>query len=167
MTDSIREGDSLSSYVRDISHELYYRTEQALRERGVTNQQARVLAVIYKEAAAGREPTRRDLEHLMHLRGPTITVLVNSLERGDYLTRRIRRSDGRIRALILTPKGEALVKEVREVFSIMESELLEALTEGERQTMMNLLAKLSASIPDHPERRLALLKENAKEADDE
>ncbi|MEO3944707.1 MarR family transcriptional regulator [Gorillibacterium sp. CAU 1737] len=50
----------------------------------------------------------KELAELLHRTQPTVTVLVNKLEKLGYVVRSKSREDSRITLVSLTPKGEAL-----------------------------------------------------------
>lgn len=125
-----------------ISHILYYMSDQRLKQLGITYQQGRLLGLIYDNIKARHIISRRYLEEIMDLRGPTITSLLRGLEEKEYVIKTISKEDKRAMELIITPKGEKLVSDIREVFNSMEEKLLQGMTKEEIQTLKTLLFKV-------------------------
>lgn len=144
--------ESLGYYVRSISHELYYMGDQTLKSLEITNQQGRLLSVIYDSINDGTEISRRILEDIMHLKGPSVTSILRGLEDKGYITRTTRKDDARAMVLSVTNKGEKLVKEVRSVFFNIEQALQCGLTQEEKETLIQLLAKVCHNLPEESKR---------------
>ena len=96
---------------------LYYMNDKKLKEMDVTNQQGRLLEIIYDNILAGHAITRHFLEEVMDLRGPTITSLLNGLEKKEYIIRTVSNEDHRAMKLIITPKGEKVLEDIRKIFN--------------------------------------------------
>jgi DNA-binding MarR family transcriptional regulator len=72
----------------------------------------------------------------------TITGLVDSLERDELVTRTPDPADRRMLAVRLTPKGERVLFEVLPKHFRRMAWLLEPLSNDERRTMVDLMAKI-------------------------
>ncbi|MGC4017913.1 MAG: MarR family winged helix-turn-helix transcriptional regulator [Muricomes sp.] len=131
-----------SSCFGSISHILYYMSDQRLKQLGITHQQGRLLGFIYDNIKAHHEISRHYLEETMDLRGPTVTSLLKCLEEKDYVIRTVSKEDRRAMELIITPKGEKLISDIKEVFNSMEDKILEGMTVEETQTLKALLFKV-------------------------
>lgn len=144
--------ESLGYYIRNISHELYYMGDQTLKSLEITNQQGRLLSIIYDSINDGTEISRRFLEDVMHLKGPSVTSILRGLEEKGYIIRTTRKDDGRAMVLSVTDKGKKLVKEVRSVFNETERTLQCGLSEEEKHTLIELLAKVCNGLPEESKR---------------
>ena len=78
----------------------------------------------------------------MDLRGPTITSLLNGLEKKEYIIRTVSNEDHRAMKLIITPKGEKVLDDIRKIFNSMQEKLLKGMTDEEIQTLKKLLFKV-------------------------
>lgn len=125
-----------------ISHIIHYRGGQQLKKLGITSQQGRLLWLIYDSIQAEHVINRQYLEKIMDLRGPTVTSLLNGLEKKGYILRTVRKEDHRAMQLIITPAGEAMVHNIKEIFDRMDARLLRGMTDVEIQTLRRLLFKV-------------------------
>lgn len=73
---------------------------------------------------------------------PNLAPVLERLETRDLLSRQRSQRDGRIQLLSLTAKGLALCVRAEEQALHIEVQAASALTDGERQTLLNLLRKL-------------------------
>ena len=120
--------ENFDSFFCSIYHILYYMNDKKLKDMGVTNQQGRLLEIIYDNILAGHTITRHFLEEVMDLRGPTITSLLNGLEKKEYIIRTVSNEDHRAMKLIITPKGEKVLDDIRKIFNGMQDKLLKAVS---------------------------------------
>ena len=134
--------ENFDSFFCSIYHILYYMNDKKLKDMGVTNQQGRLLEIIYDNILAGHTITRHFLEEVMDLRGPTITSLLNGLEKKEYIIRTVNDEDHRAMKLIITPKGEKVLDDIRKIFNSMQEKLLKGMTDEEIQTLKKLLFKV-------------------------
>jgi MarR family transcriptional repressor of mepA len=140
--------NSLSYYVRSIFHGLYYMSDQKLKSYGITNQQGHLLGIIYDNIQLGHTISRRFLEELMHLRGPSVTNLLNCLEEKGYISRSVSKTDGRAMQLLVTSKGQQLIKDIRNIFLETELKLQTGMTEEEKDMLKKLLLRVYHNLPE-------------------
>ncbi|MEW5785942.1 MAG: MarR family transcriptional regulator [Bacillota bacterium] len=75
---------------------------------------------------------------------PTVTQLVNGLEKNGYVERTIDADDRRVVRVSLTDKGEAVLKEVAAVFFSLFQELANHLGEEKSRELAALLSEVFA-----------------------
>ena len=139
---------SLGYYIFSISHGLYYMNDEKLKNLGITNQQGRLLEVIYDNIQAGKEINRKFCEDVMHLRGPSITSLLNELEKKGYIFRTQQKKDNRFKVLTITKEGEELISKIRNIFTEAEQQLQKTMTQKEKEVLNKLLSKIYQNLPD-------------------
>jgi MarR family transcriptional regulator, organic hydroperoxide resistance regulator len=104
---SLPRGSSVLEFLRllwAIDHALQQHSRRMTRELGVTGVQRLAIRVL------GRYPelTLGQLAGLLHLHPSTVTGIVQRLQRGGFVLRRIDRSDRRRSRLLLTARGRAI-----------------------------------------------------------
>ncbi|HEY5676534.1 MAG TPA: MarR family winged helix-turn-helix transcriptional regulator [Myxococcales bacterium] len=104
---SLPRGSSVLEFLRllwAIDHGLQQHSRRMTRNLGVTGVQRLAIRVL------GRYPklTPGQLAELLHLHPSTVTGIVQRLQRGGFVLRRIDRSDRRRSRLALTAKGRAI-----------------------------------------------------------
>ena len=87
-----------------IDHALQQHSRRMTRELGVTGVQRLAIRVV------GRYPdlTPGQLAAVLHLHPSTVTGIVQRLQRGGFVLRRIDRADRRRSRLLLTARGRAI-----------------------------------------------------------
>lgn len=80
-----------------------------------------------------------DISSSMRVAPPSITQLINNLEAGGYVERRMDKSDRRAVRVKLTKKGEEVVGKATEVFSQTINGLIEYLGEEKSKELIDIM----------------------------
>lgn len=134
------------SYIQSIALSLRYINDQRLEEYDITNQQARLLGGLCRSIYDGVNINRKFLEDMMQLKGPSVTSLLNGLEKKGFIIRYTSKDDGRAMDIKVTEKGEQLLDMIRGVFDSTERKLLSGMTVAEQEQFMSLLHKAHDSL---------------------
>jgi DNA-binding MarR family transcriptional regulator len=102
------------------------------------------LTAISTMAALDRTGPRRttELAALQGVAQPSMTSLINTLEKAGYVERRADPSDGRAALVALTASGEQTLRERRAAGTESVAELVDRLTDDERAELTRLLPLL-------------------------
>jgi len=115
---------------------------RALATRGIHPGQAFCLRVV----AANDGVTQRDLAGSLHLARPTVTKMVQALERSGAVERRPDPDDRRLTRVYLTDGGRELAVEMHGVAADYINATIGTLAEDDRRELARLLEELGASI---------------------
>jgi DNA-binding MarR family transcriptional regulator len=132
---------SYEYYIRAIAYGMRYANDQNLAARGITNQQARLLGDIHDQLEGGSEISRKSLSAAMGLSGPSVTSLLNGLEKNGFIVRRPGDGDGRTMRIVVTAKARKLIDETENVFAETERKLLKDFTDGQKKAFLRMLRK--------------------------
>ena len=114
---------------------------------GLTPSQWGVLRTLHRAAGQGRGDLRlTDLGDRLLVRPPSVTGVIDRLERMGYVTRTASESDLRAKYLSLTPAGRILVERVLEGHAARIRMLLGGLGPDERRQLHRLLDQLSSHL---------------------
>ncbi len=123
----------------------FYRTHIRQRRTGLSLTQITVLGI-----AERGDVNAAQLALQLNVRRSTMSVIVNRLEEQDLVFRRADEKDLRVSRIEVTPKGAALLKDVRSRSNLYIAGLLETLSAEDRQTLRaaaKVLQKLLAEQP--------------------
>ena len=132
---------STDFYIQSIALSLRYMNDQKLEEFGITNQQARLLGGISSSLYDGVNISRKFLEDMMQLKGPSVTSLLNGLEKKGFIIRYSREDDGRAMNIKVTEKGDKVLVALRDVFKSTEQQLHSGMAPEEQEQFLMLLQK--------------------------
>ena len=138
--------DALSSRVfRALLTALRLHKQQmmkALATRGIHPGQAFCLRVMAERDGI----SQRDLADTLHLARPTVTKMVQALEKSGAVERRPDPDDRRLTRVYLTDGGRELAAEMHGVAAGYINATIGTLPEGDRRELARLLEELGASI---------------------
>lgn len=137
--DTHMNNNSYEFYLRSIVHAMKQMLDNKLLPYDITNQQARLLGDLDQRLRREEEIVQKDLERSMKLRGPSITSLLQGLERKGFISRSTGNEDGRTKQVDITEKGRALIEEVESSFEELEQLLVEGMSEEEKAAFLRLL----------------------------
>jgi DNA-binding MarR family transcriptional regulator len=90
--------------------------------------------------------TQRDLAEALHLARPTVSKMLQAMEKAGAVERRPDETDQRLTCVKLTAAGRALERDLRAVAADYVNETIGTLPEGDRRELARLLDDLAASI---------------------
>jgi DNA-binding MarR family transcriptional regulator len=115
---------------------------KTLVERGAHPGQAFCLRLIGDQDGI----TQRDLAAELHVARPTITRMLQSLEKAGAVVRRPDEADQRLTRVRLTPAGRALLEDYRGIASGYVNQTIATLPAEDRRELARLLDELAASM---------------------
>jgi DNA-binding MarR family transcriptional regulator len=116
--------------------------EASVRKAGVTPTQWQALRVLCYMPGL----THSDLLAHLDIEAPSVTSLVNGMERKGWVRREKSASDARVKRLYLTARGRRLIQGLRQATRPIQQRVAAALTENERDTLRSLLRSLVESL---------------------
>jgi MarR family transcriptional regulator, transcriptional regulator for hemolysin len=121
------------------SHVLKTELTAALESLGLSPRAHHVL----KTAMQG-EYTQTELAGIVGLDKTTMVVTLDELEAAGLAERRPSATDRRARVVVVTRAGAAKVRQAEAIAARIHADVLEALPAGERQALLDGLARLAA-----------------------
>ena len=115
---------------------------QALADRGIHPGQAMCLRLLIGNEGI----TQRDLAKAMHVAPPTLTRMLNSMEKAGLVRRRPDAADARLTCVELTDAGRAEEKLMRAAAGEYVNATIGTLPEDDRRELTRLLEALGATI---------------------
>ncbi|WPC43433.1 transcriptional regulator, SarA/Rot family [Clostridium sp. JS66] len=126
-------------FIKSIAQKIRTINDKKLKEYNVSSSQASLLELIERGIRNDEEITRKVMEKVLKLKGPSITNLINGLKSKGYIIRSTGANDARTFQIEITPKGYQLVREMEEVFEETEQQMLKGMTEEQKKTFLELL----------------------------
>jgi DNA-binding MarR family transcriptional regulator len=130
---------------------------QALADHGLHPGQAMCLRLL----SANDGITQRDLAGALHVARPTVTKMLNSMEKAGLVRRRPDAADARLTCVELTQAGRAEEKKMNLAAAEYVNATIATLPEDDRRELARLLEELGASIT-----RASAARETAGAAED-
>ncbi|KRE92162.1 MarR family transcriptional regulator [Paenibacillus sp. 2RAB27] len=124
-----------------IGLKLKKKADESIKELGLNAQQGKIIGYIYENQET--ELIQRDLADRFHLRGASITGMLQGLEQRGFIERKIPVNNERQKNIYVLPKAVELIEDFNESFQKVEDEIVQVLSEEEKQILKELLIKIN------------------------
>lgn len=130
-----------SLYTKLIAQRVREIIDQLLKDHGLNSSQAILLSHIHQSIEEHIEINRKFLEKTMALSGPSVTNLLNGLEKSGYITRSSNPDDGRNLRIDITSKAKQFLSERSDAFSKSEELITQGMSDAEKAMFASLLTR--------------------------
>lgn len=130
-----------SLYIKLIAQKIRELTDQLLMDHDLNTSQAILLWHINQSIEENIEINRKYLEKTMALSGPSITNLLNGLEKTGFISRNSNPADGRNLSIDVTAKAKQFIEEKSSVLSKSEELVTEGMSSAEKAMFVSLLTR--------------------------
>ena len=140
VTLSMNNTNTLGMTFRVIYKTLENNKNKSLESLDLTSSQTGVL--IYLLLNQNNEINQKDIENYLNLKNPTVTGILNRLEKKDFITRTTSNKDARHKIIVLTDKSKNIQKEVFDEIDFMEKQITKNMSQKEIDILFKLLQKV-------------------------
>ncbi|MWV46137.1 MarR family transcriptional regulator [Paenibacillus sp. HJL G12] len=124
-----------------IGLKLKKKADESIKELGLNSQQGKMISYIYENQ--NQDIIQKDLADRFQLRGASITSMLQGLEKKGYIERKIPANNERQKNIYALPKAVELIEAFNDSFQKVDEEIVEVLTEEEKQMLKELLIKIN------------------------
>lgn len=112
----------------------------------LTSSQAPILGYIYKAEEDKKEIQQKDIEEFFYLKNPTVTGILDRLEKKGFIKRKISKTDKRIKIVTLTDKSKKIQNEVAECTNEFMKKAFKDISKEEINVFANMINKISYNL---------------------
>lgn len=127
-----------------IGLKLKKRADESIKELGLSSQQGKVIDYIYENQ--NNHIIQKDLADRFHLRGASVTSMLQALEQKGFIERKIPVNNERQKNIYVLPKAAELIEDFNNSFQKVEDEIVQTLNDEEKQILKKLLIRINESI---------------------
>lgn len=113
-------------------------------EDSITMMQGRIVTYLFINR--NKDVFQRDIEQAFEIRKPTVTKLLQTMEKNGMITRHGVDYDARLKKILLTEKGVQLHDEMINRIKGFEETLTKGLTEEEIETFIMIIEKIKKNL---------------------
>ncbi|MBJ9990654.1 MarR family transcriptional regulator [Paenibacillus favisporus] len=139
-----------SLYIKVIAQRVREIIDQLLKDHGLNSSQAILLSHIHQSIEEHIEINRKYLEKTMALSGPSVTNLLNGLEKSGFITRTSNPKDGRNLRIDITDKAKQFLSERSDAFSKSEELITQGMSDAEKAMFVSLLTRAFENVEKLP-----------------
>lgn len=142
-----------SLYIKLIAQKVREIIDQLLKEHGLNSSQAILLSHIHQSIEEHKQINRKFLEKTMALSGPSVTNLLNGLEKSGFITRNSSPADGRNLRIEVTDKAKQFLSERSDAFSKSEDLITQGMSDAEKAMFVSLLTRAFENVENQLSKR--------------
>lgn len=143
----MKEGEFLKKYplgamLKFVSRLAEKNLNDKMAELNVTRSQMDLLAYVFVKNKDGTEVNQVDIEKHLNLKNPTVSGLINRMEKKEYIKREISSKGANFKSIVITSRGKELLEDGKKVVENAEKNMFEVLTKEEKKQLEELLQKI-------------------------
>lgn len=112
----------------------------------LTSSQAPIIGYIYRAEETGIEIQQKDIEEYFYLKNPTVTGILDRLEKKGFVARKISDKDRRKKIVTLTNVSKRIHDEVNDCINLFMKKAYQGVTKEEIETFINMINKVSYNL---------------------
>ena len=132
--------ERVSMLIKKTSLIVEKKTNAVLSPYELTNAQFRILMLLYHKR--DKSVRQIDIENAFAMTNPTVTGILNNLEKKGLVERLYNPEDKRSKLILLTEQAIALIPVLRSLGDTIEEQVTSVLTDEEKETLSVLLRKI-------------------------
>ena len=129
---------SLISKIREKGNRFIIEELKRNGTKGLVPSHGDILVCLYEQ----NKMTMKDISDKIHRTRPTVTVLVDKLEKLGYVKREVSKGDNRYTYIVLTKKGLDFKPVFEKISNDLNNMLYKNLSDSEADTLEKLLEKI-------------------------
>jgi DNA-binding MarR family transcriptional regulator len=120
--------------------------EKKVASTGLFNSQHRLLMILFHNPNIF---SSRNFQRLEISPAPLLQFLSKNLEKAGCIKRTVAKNDNRIHQIVLTEKGNEIVKISQKLFGEAENAMLKGFTEEEKTVLTNFLSRIRMNLLEY------------------
>ncbi len=124
-----------------LTHHIFYTIDRRLNEMGITYKQSKILVFMYLNKDV--EINQGDIEKFFHLKPSTVSSMIATLERKEWIVREKKSTDNRTNIIKATDKGIKILSRVLDCMEEIQESYFAKIPENEKQITFDTLRRIS------------------------
>ena len=140
----MRDNDEIGFYLSLIKKKMDKHMNEGLKKYDLTKTQRDILGYLH---FTDKNPViQKDIEEQFHISNPTVTGILNRLEKKGFIERKQSLKDKRVRTIVLTKKEQDLHEDIENQICLMESKFENALGIEKQKQLLEILKDLAQNL---------------------
>lgn len=126
-----------------LVHQSGQRAQKMFDQYGLNKSQAGILFMLHhEESISGNPLSQKELAKKLNVTAPSITSVIQKMERAEFIKRKPDEKDQRIMRLYLDEKGKACIAHVKEVTMKMDEIMFRGISQEEKLLLRRILIQM-------------------------
>ena len=117
-----------------------------LEKYDLTSAQAPIITYLFETEKRGIEVQQKDIEEYFYLKNPTVTGILDRLEKKFFIVRKVSKDDKRKRLIYLTTKAKKIHEDANECLINFRNQALKDITKEEFEAAISMINKMSDNL---------------------
>ncbi|MBM7635487.1 MarR family winged helix-turn-helix transcriptional regulator [Streptococcus saliviloxodontae] len=136
---------AISILIKRASLAFDKQANEQLVRIGLTNSQYKILKFLYRQPSLS--VTQRMIEQHFDMSNPTVTGILQNLEKNDFIYRQTNPKDARSKVIGLSQKTLDMTDELLALGAAIDQELTKNLSSSDKENLKHLLQQLLGDSP--------------------
>ena len=132
--------------IADTAHIIKHRMNSYMDQPQLNGLQVRILEYIHRAQCRGTDVFRGDIEAEYKISRPSVTSVLNTMEKNGYIRRESVPKDARLKKLVLTEKALQTEREMYSKIIEFEKALIQGISPDEIEQLWTVLDKIIGNI---------------------
>ena len=121
---------------------------KVLEKYELTSAQASIISYLFEAEKENREVQQKDIEEFFYLKNPTVTGILDRLEKKKFIIRKVSKDDKRKRLIYLTTRAKKIYKDITSCIEEFRVKALNGITKEEFIAVINVVNKMANNLDD-------------------
>ncbi len=148
-TSPLHGPDQIPYIISSLRHAVYRFIEDELKKNGVRGLMYTHGAVLFALYSAGGSMRLSEIAALINRTMPTVTVMVDRLEKTGYVKRVPSREDSRVIMVVTTAKGDSIRELLYATGEKMKRKAFRGIDREDQSRLVELLLKVQGNLADN------------------
>ncbi len=132
----------IGSLIKYLHNMFEHTINESMTQVNITRSQTDVLAYTYFKNEKDIEVNQVDIERDLHLKNPTVTGIVDRLEKKGYVKREKSSKGNNYKKVVVTESGVKILEDGKKVVNQVERGMFSVLDESEKEELIRLIKKV-------------------------
>lgn len=135
----------LGKEISILANKMNRMINKNISKYGITCIQGKIIGYIYSESPK-RDIFQKDIEVEFDIRRSSVTSVLNLLQKNGCIERIPSQEDGRLKKIVLTPKGVNIHMDAYKAITEIENSMQRVLTEEEIDMFFDIITRLNKNV---------------------
>ena len=125
----------MENSISAMIHKLFMSLQTVNKSQGVslslTQSQLRIMMFIGRRLQEGKKTFQKDIEREFHLKGSSVTSILNNLEKNKWIMRESVDYDARLKSIVFAERSASIIEHLKVLSDKFDSYMKASLTDAE------------------------------------
>ena len=137
---------SISTMINKFGRQMHNMYRKQNWEVNITTSQIMVLMFVAQQYEEGKPVFQKDIEREFNIKGPSVTSILNTLEKNKWISREKVEYDARLKLIVLAEMSYKMMDRMKAFWNDIDQTIKKSLTDAEFIVFCQCMDKIIASL---------------------